>query len=208
MAHLSPKKGGFPFKDQHDRTCPVKIADLDNIERGIVLCVNGEGEFEIAGTDDNKANLTKMPLYLCLQDKDDLQAAMAGFFSVAKGDHLANTRVKITTAPLAEDGNPIQLHDGATQHKDFKRNTLAVTGILLDKDTWQLDTFDEDPADSAYTVNKGLTVNKGRFTPTDDDSKAVAYVVKGPYTRYMNDKVVIAGLMTGGHIRVIDIQGK
>ena len=195
MAHLSPKKGGFPFKDQHDRTCPVKYEDIAKVERGIVLCVNDDGEFQIADT----ADAGKKPLYLSLQGEDDLQADMAGFFSVAKGDADAHLR--------GPKGEKIKISSAKAPYKDH-RATPAVTGILLGDDTWQLDTFDETAADADYAINGMLTVKDGRFKPTSTASEAVAYVVKGPYTRYANDAVAVKDLMTGSWIRVTDIQGK
>ena len=200
MAHLSPKKGGFPFKDQHDRTCPVdpaKFADYkDVLERGSVLSVDKNGYFQIAASADEG------PLFLSLQDYDDLQAAMAGFFSVAKGDNLANFR----KGPHADPVDPIQVHAGPAAHKALNRNTPAITGIHMDDgDVWQTDMFDDGDG-VTYEIGDKLTVKDGLVTLAGDGDTVVGYVTKAPYTRYANDAVAMAGLMTGALIRVIDFQ--
>ena len=77
--HLSPIKGAFPHKDQHDRTAPVKDGN-GAIERGSIIMIDDDtGEFRLAGSDDTG------PFFLALQRYDDLQAAMAGQYSPASG---------------------------------------------------------------------------------------------------------------------------
>ena len=195
MAHLSPKKGGFPFKDHHDRTCPIAYSSINAIERGTAICVDSDtGYFRVATVDD----AGKRPIYLSLQDGHDLQSAMAGFFSVAKGDG------NLKTTPGSRTRHNEAGHSAANVRAP------AITGILLEGDTWQLDTFDETK--EGYKQNAYLTLDAyGRFVPTVDATKAVAYCVcDGPYSRYVNDHVPsgMEDLMTGGMTKVIDIQGK
>lgn len=194
MAHLSPKKGAFPNKDQHDRTCPVSASiaeNLDTLQRGSVLYVNKNGEFEIADKADGRANY---PFYLCLQDGNDLQATMAGFFSVGKGD------------PNPFDAKGLTVHD-SNDHPQVLSRVPSVSGIHMDDgDVWQTDMFDEA---ATYEIGDPVTIgDDGRITKSADPStdKILGYVTKTPYTRYANDAKVIPGFMTGGQIRVIDFQ--
>ena len=194
MAHLSPKKGAFPNKDQHDRTCPVDstiAANLASLERGSVLYVNKSGEFVIADKTDGDANY---PFYLSLQNGNDLQATMAGFFSVGKGD------------PNPFDAKGLTVHD-STDHPNVLSRVPAVSGIHMDDgDVWQTDMFDES---ASYEIGDAVTLGEnGKITKSLDPSNdmILGYVTKTPYTRYANDAPVIPGFMTGGPIRVIDFQ--
>ena len=185
MAHLSPKKGGFPFKDQHDRTCSVAADEANKaIERGSVICVNKDGQFELA------ADTSVWPLYLALQNYNDLQATMAGFFSAAKG-------VKV-------DGSKGD-HQGEAAHNAAVVNAPAITGIHMDDgDVWQTDMFDED---ADYEIGDAVTVKDGIITTAGaDGTNTVGYVTAAPYTRWANDAVAVPGMMTGAMIRVLDFQ--
>jgi hypothetical protein len=179
MAHLSQKKGGYPQIDQHDRTCIVAVSETSKkIERGSVICVNENGEFDIA------ADAKKKPLYLALQNYNDLQANMAGFFSIG-------------------NGSPDAIHEESA-HGSTVVNGPAITGIHLDDgDVWQTDMFDEDPS---YAIGTPVTVKNGKFTPVKSNDDIVGYVRAVPYTRYSNDAVAVPGIITGAMIRVIDIE--
>ena len=73
MAHFSPVNGAFPHKDQIDRTCLVNADEANQkIERGSIIVVNKNGEFELA------ADASNQPLYFALQGYDNIQAAFAG----------------------------------------------------------------------------------------------------------------------------------
>lgn len=179
MAHLSPKKGAFPHKDQHDRTCKVAITDASKtIQRGTIICVNENGEFEIA------ADTSVKPLYHSLQDYDDLQAMMAGFFSVGNGKPVPGS-----TGDHGED-----------DHAGITLNTPAITGIHLDEgDRWDTDMYDHE---AQYKIGDGLTVKEGKLAPAGDGD-VVGYVTEVPHRKYANDAVAIPGLMTGATIMVI-----
>lgn len=191
MAHLSPKKGGFPFKDQHDRTCVV-AADKANkaIERGSVICVNKDGQFELA------ADTSVWPLYLALQNYGDLTANMAGFFGLGAGP---------TNVPPAEPTAYGGVKDVFGKAPEVGPKGPAITGIHMDDgDVWQTDMFDED---ADYEIGARVTVKDGLITTAGaDDTNTVGYVTAVPYTRWSNDAVAVEGLMTGAHIRVLDFQ--
>ena len=186
MAHLSPLSGGFPFKDQHNRSALVAIDEEGNnkkIERGMVICVNTDGRFEIA------ADTSVKPLYLALQDYDDLQAMFAGTYSIGNG---------VPPAKGSDGDHTLEEHPGLSY------NTPKITGIHMDDgDVWETDMFD-DEAD--YEIGTPLTVKDGKVTPGKDGDTCVGYVTRVPYTRYANDATVIPGMMTGANIRVIAYQ--
>ena len=184
MAHLSPLKGGFPHKDQHDRSALVTTDEASKaIERGTILCVNQDGRFQIA------ADTSIKPLYIALQDYDDLQAVFAGTFSIGKGEV-----VKDSTGA----------HQGEDAHKDINLNAPKITGIHMDDgDVWETDMFDED---AEYEIGDPLTVKDGLVTAGGSGDTIVGYVYKKPYTRYANDATVLPGMMTGAMIRVIAYQ--
>jgi hypothetical protein len=183
MAHLSPLKGGFPHKDQHDRSALVTTDEASKaIERGTIICVNEDGRFQIA------ADTSIQPLYIALQDYDDLQAVFAGTFSIGKGEAVDGATGTHTLA----------------QHPDVSLNAPKITGIHMDDgDVWETDMFDEK---AEYKIGAPLTVKDGLVTAAGENDDVVGYVYKEPYTRYANDAVVLAGMMTGGMIRVIAYQ--
>lgn len=191
MAHLSPKKGGFPFKDQHDRTCVVAADEANKaIERGSVVRVNKDGQFELA------ADTSVQPLYLALQNYNDLQANMAGFFGLGVGP---------TNVPPAEPTAYGGVKDVFGKAPAVGPKGPAITGIHMDDgDVWQTDMFDED---ADYEIGDPVTVKDGIITTAGaDDTNTVGYVTAVPYTRWANDAVAAPGLMTGAMIRVLDFQ--
>ena len=122
MAHFSPVNGAFPHKDQIDRTCKVN-ADKANqaIERGMIVVVNKDGEFEIA------KDASVGPLYFALQEYGDLQAAMAGEVGLGKGRAVAGS----TGA-----------HDEAG-HKAAAAGQPAITGLSFQEHgNYQTDMYD------------------------------------------------------------------
>lgn len=193
--HLSPIKGGFPHKDQHDRTAPVALDNKANegIERGSVIRINDKGEFELAD------NASVFPMFLALQPVTDLQAQMAGFFGAGRGPTLAeaddglNVVNKFGEAPAASTKGP------------------AISGIHMDDgDVWETDEFDENADWSKANFNDPLTVKAGRITCDGaTEENCVGFLVKKPYQRYANDawpKDMPKGIMTGAKIRVIQFQ--
>jgi len=195
--HLSPKKGAYPHKDQHDRTCVVAYdAEGTNkkIERGMVVRVNADGQFEVA------ADASKFPLYLALQNYGDLQAHMAGFFGAGVGP------VDKTKQTYGQFGT---VDDKFGTAPDVGPKGPAITGIHMDDgDVWQTDMFDES---AEYNVGDPLTVAAGRLTTTGaSGNNIVGYVTAVPYTRWANDGVDknagMEGFMTGALIRVFDFQ--
>lgn len=186
MAHLSPKKGAFPHKDQHDRTCKVAATEAnEGIERGTIICVNEDGYFEVA------ADTSVKPLYHALQDYGDLQAMMAGFFSAGKG----------SPVKAAKDGKTVGSHVGEAAHDALNLNAPAISGIHLDEgDRWDTDMYDHT---AQYKIGTMLTVKDGVLAPTEDEAVCVGYVTEVPHRKYANDAVAIPGLMTGATIMVI-----
>lgn len=185
--HLSPIKGGFPHKDQHDRTCPVAVTagNKANLERGSVICVNTDGEFTIAV--DTKVK----PLYLALQPYSDLQATMAGYYTVGNGNPEGDGKA-LTPPPYK--------HRAA----GLNRTQPAVSGIHLDDgDVWETDMF---LGLENAKIGDPLTVKDGRFTAAGEGDDIVAYLRVVPYTRYANDAVVVPGMMTGAPIEVIQAE--
>lgn len=186
MGHLSPLSGGFPFKDQHNRSAVVALDEEGvntGIKRGMVIRVNTDGEFEIASDTSIK------PMYLALQDYDDLQAIFAGNFSIGKG-----------VPPAKGSDGDHKLED----HPVITRNAPKITGIHMDDgDVWETDAFDEG---ADYEIGTPLTVKDGLVTAGAEGDDCVGYVVKRPYTRYANDATLLPGMITGANIRVIAYQ--
>lgn len=173
--HLSPIKGGFPYKDQHDRTAPID-ASATGIERGSIIRLNDNGNWVLAA--DGTA-----PLFIALQSDKDLQAKMAGLYTVGQGP-----------------ADPYHYPDAANLP------TAAISGISMDGgDVWEIDMFDDEALKDA-PVNTKLTVAEGRITLAEGEDPVVGYLVKGPYTRYCNDAVAVEGMMTGANVDVIQFQ--
>lgn len=202
--HLSPIKGGFPHKDQHDRTALVKVGSA--IERGSVIRINGEtGEFEVA------EDASTYPMYLALQNYNDLQATMAGLYTPANGDPEigVENKNKFPYKPGAWKRDETSKHksnlvgrEGATQP--------AITGIHMDDgDVWETDMYDESADWENAGYNAKLTVVDGLITLANDSNDAegiVGFLVKAPYQRYANDAVAVTNMMTGRSIWVIQFQ--
>lgn len=201
--HLSPVKGGFPFKDQHDHTAPIAMSADDSaesflkIERGNVICLNDKGEFVLATEDDAGTK----PLFLALQRFKDLQAAMAGQFSPANGEKVAFP------------------YKPGSWKRDFKAYNVgplqgsirpAITGIHMDDgDVWEDDMFDETVDWEAASINAPLTVADGgliTLNTGDDASKTIGYLVERPTKRYCNDAPAVEDMMTGAYRYVIRFQ--
>lgn len=182
--HLSPIKGAFPHKDQHDRTAPAKVGE--NIQRGTVIRINDEGEFVVA------EDASVYPMYLALQRYSDLQATMAGLYTVGNG--------KVQEFPYKPGQFPRAGRATATQP--------AISGIHMDDgDVWETDEFDATANWGSATFNAKLTVKGGKITLAEsDDDGVVGFLVKAPYTRYANDAVAVEGMMTGANIQVIQFQ--
>ena len=194
--HLSPKKGAYPHKDQHDRTCVVASDNEANlkIERGMVIRVTTDGRFEVA------EDASQFPLYLALQNYDDLQANMAGFFGAGAGPVDRSKLTPTVFGAVADvDGVPPSVGPKGP----------AITGYHMDDgDVWQTDMFDPDSG-ITYEIGQPLTVDKGYLTNKGaDDTNTVGYVTATPYPRYANDATVpgMEKFMTGATIQVIDFQ--
>ena len=198
--HLSPIKGGYPHKDQHDRTAPV-AAGNEGIQRGTVIRANKDGEFEIAATADT------FPMYLALQPYGNLEAAMAGKFSPGNGEGDPKK-------------HPWPTNPGSWKTRDagkYSNDTLlggsikpAITGIHMDDgDVWETDMFDTSESvdwDGA-DINAKLTVKEGLITlATGDDDTVVGFLVKKPYRRYCNDAPLVDNMITGAPRYVIQFQ--
>ena len=201
--HLSPIKGAFPHKDQHDRTAPVAVAtdsnDIIKIERGTVIRiaedpVTKEAVFEVA------EDASVYPMYLALQRYEDLQAAMAGTFSPANG------------VPTKWPQGPVKRAVGDYSNKGPLNGGIrpAITGIHMDDgDVWETDMFDENADWNGAGFNAKLTVKDGLITVangSNDEEGVVGFLVKAPYWRYANDAVAVTNMMTGKSIRVIQFQ--
>ena len=201
--HLSPVKGGFPFKDQHDHTAPIAMSEEDTaesylkIERGSVICLDDNGEFVLAAA----ADAGNKPLFLALQRYEDLQAAMAGQYSPASGD---------------ADDHPFPYKPGswARAVKTYNNGPLQggvrprITGIHMDDgDVWEDDMFDETVDWESAKPNAALTVaDGGLITLATGDAKVIGYLVTGPYKRYCNDAPAVEGMMTGAYRYAIRFQ--
>ena len=189
MAHFSPVNGGYPHKDQIDRSCLVSpAAENKGIERGSIIRVNSNGEFELA-TDTSIA-----PLYFALQDYSDLQAAMAGNVGLGKG------------GKLVDKDNPwgkVATHIGEKAHKAVPMGQPKITGLSFQEGgNYQTDMFDHD---ATYKVNDPLTVKNGVFTPASGSDKVVAYVYAAPDEYYANDAKLLEGWSTGAWINVLRV---
>ena len=201
--HLSPIKGAFPHKDQHDRTAPVAVAtdsnDIIKIERGTVIRiaedpVTKEAVFEVA------EDASVYPMYLALQRYEDLQAAMAGTFSPANG------------VPTKWPQGPVKRAVGDYSNKGPLNGGVrpAITGIHMDDgDVWETDMFDETSDWDSAELNAKLTVVNGLIALADssaDDQGIVGFLVKRPYKRYCNDAPAVKDMMTGATRWVIQFQ--
>lgn len=206
--HLSPVKGAYPHKDQHDRTAPIYLSaedsnDQTKIERGMVIRIKDDGTdlgaFEIA------TDASVFPMYLALQRYDDLQAAMAGQFSPADGK-------KVSFWANHKPGSwktPREAGKYANVTAPFGGVRPAITGIHMDDgDVWETDMFDADVDWDAAKINDKLTVTNGLITLAegDTDEGVVGFLVKRPYTRYCNDAEAVKGMMTGATRYVIQFQ--
>lgn len=194
--HLSPIKGAFPHKDQHDRTAPVAEGN-GQIERGTVIRIvegaDGNAEFEVA------EDATVFPLYLALQRYDDLQAAMAGQYSPASGE--------VKPFPY-EPGAWKRAGDGKYSNSTPAGGVRpAISGIHMDDgDVWETDMFDPDAAWESAKLNDKLTVKDGRITLGGEGDAVVGFLVKRPYKRYCNDAPAVENMMTGASRWVIQFQ--
>jgi len=198
--HLSPIKGAFPHKDQHDRTAPVAEGQ-SGIERGSVVCINDDNEFVLAGVSDAGVK----PLFLALQPQTNLEAAMAGIFTPASG-------------PADLEGKPFPYKAGKFPKAagKYSNDVLqggarpAISGIHMDDgDVWETDMFDADDSVNweAAKPNAPLTVaNGGLITLATGGAKVIGYLVKGPYKRYCNDAPAVKDMMTGAYRYVIQFQ--
>ena len=187
--HLSPIKGGFPHKDQHDRTAKVKSGNA--IERGNVICIDDDtGEWRLA----QKADVGVRPLFLALQRYNDLQAVMAGLFTPANGN------------PAGEPFKYPNLKPGARAFGDGTQTYAAISGIHMDDgDVWETDEFVAG-AFEGVKLNAPLTVNNGELTPAGDQEASLGFLVKVPTYRYVNDAVAVEGMMTGKSVEVVQFQ--
>lgn len=195
--HLSPIKGAFPHKDQHDRTAPVAIGN-EGIQRGTVICIeegaDGIGRWVIA------KDAGTYPMYLALQPYGDLQAAMAGQFSPASGEVVDYPSNPIPAARAAGKYSNDVLQGGIEP---------AISGIHMDDgDVWETDMFDQDESvdwDSAK-LNAELTVKEGLITLAGANDGVVGFLVAKPYRRYCNDAPAVKNMMTGASRWVIQFQ--
>ena len=209
MAHFSPVNGAFPHKNQIDRTCPVKplgatatLADYaKTYQRGRILFVNTAGQFESA----NSAT-AKGPLYFCLQDYGDTQAAMAGGpLGTGKGATDGRnvpfggggTHQDTVTFDTWVQGNPMPNHDAAAYGQP------AVTGLSFQESgNYETDAFKKG---ETYSIGAPLKVADGEFVPAANENEAVAHVYAAPFRRYSNDAVSRDGWSTGAYISVIRV---
>lgn len=187
--HLSPVKGGYPHKDQHDRTAPAKVGE--KIERGTVVRINADGEFEVA------TDASVFPMFLALQRYSDLQAAMAGLYTVGNGEP--------DPAKHPWPVKPMKRAAGIAPN----RTQPAISGIHMDDgDVWETDEFDAEANWKDAKYNDPVTVVGGKITLAAKGATdgVVGYLVKAPYWRYANDAVAVEGMMTGANIEVIQFQ--
>lgn len=174
--HLNPIKGAFPHKDQHDRTAVV-AADSTAIERGSVIRVNSNGEFEIAS--DAKV----FPMFLALQGYKDLQATMAGFFGQGVGP-VVDPDKPVSKGPAISG---IHMDDGDVWETDMFDTTVADSKWVIN---------------AKLTVKNGLIT----VAEAEGDDNVVGYLVKAPTFRYINNAPTASGIMTGESRRVIQFQ--
>lgn len=188
MAHLSPVNGAYPHKDQIDRSCFVKANEASKgIERGTIIFVNQDGEFEIA------ADATKQPLYFALQAYGNLQAAMAGGVGYGKGNPKG--------VPAYKDA--VGDHDLAG-HASAASGQPKITGLSFQEHgNYQTDVYKKT---DTYKIGDGLTVKNGEFClPESDDDPIVAHVFAAPDDYYANDAVLQEGWSTGNWIKVLRV---
>lgn len=208
MAHFSPVNGAFPHKNQIDRTCPVKpLGDggdyAKTYQRGCVLFVNEDGKFESATSGGGGKNV-KGPLYFCLQDYSDTQAAMAGGpLGTGKGRDVAFGQSGVHTdgidAASWVAGKDMPNHDAAAYGQP------AVTGLSFQEGgNYETDVFKKD---ATYKIGDPLKVVDGEFQPGSAED-CVAYVYAAPFRRYVNDAVSRDGWSTGAYRSVIRVSVK
>lgn len=183
MAHLSPVNGAFPHKDQIDRTCLVNADEANKaIERGSIITVNKNGEFELA------ADASNQPLYFALQAYDNLQAAMAGRVGIGKGVPVAGS---------------VGAHVGEAAHKAAAYGQPAISGLSFQEHgNYQTDMYDHD---AEYEIGDKLTVKDGVFVKAGGDDTVVATVYAAPAPYYANDAVLQPGWSTGAWIKVLRV---
>lgn len=183
MAHFSPVNGAFPHKDQIDRTCLVAADEANQkIERGMIVVVNKNGEFEIA------EDASVGPLYFALQGYDNLQAAMAGNVGIGKGRKVPG---------------PTGAHQGEDGHKAAPAGQPAITGLSFQEHgNYQTDMYDHE---ATYEIGDKLTVDKGYFVKAGDGDDVVATVYAAPAPYYANDAVLVPGWSTGAWIKVLRV---
>lgn len=174
--HLNPIKGAFPHKDQHDRTAVVAVGS-EKIERGSVIRVNSNGEFEIA------PNADIFPMFLALQGYKDLQATMAGFFGQGVG-------------PVVDPDKPVSKGPAISGiHMD--------DGDVWETDMFDVDVADSAwTINAKLTVKNGLIT----VAAAEGNDNVIGYLVKGPTFRYINNAPTASGTMTGESRRVIQFQ--
>lgn len=173
--HLNPIKGAFPHKDQHDRTAVV-AANSTAIERGSVIRVNSNGEFEIA------PDAGVFPMFLALQGYKDLQATMAGFFGQGVG-------------PVEGPGTASKGPAISGIHMD--------DGDVWETDMFDVDVADSAwTINAKLTVKNGLITVVGE----GDNDNVIGYLVKAPTFRYINNAPTASGIMTGESRKVIQFQ--
>jgi len=192
--HLSPVKGGFPHKDQHDRTAPVKLEDTKLVQRGNVIMIDADsGEFRLAQSGDTG------PFFLALQRFDDLQAAMAGQFSPASGTKVPYPSNPVPATRAVRQYNTAPLQGGIRP---------SISGIHMDDgDVWEDDMFNEAVDWEGAKFNAPLTVaDNGLITLAKDGDNVIGFLVKAPYQRYCNDAVAVDSMMTGATRWVIQFQ--
>lgn len=183
MAHFSPVNGAFPHKDQIDRSCLVAADEANKaIERGSIVVVNKNGEFELA------ADASNQPLYFALQGYDNIQAAFAGQYGIGKG--------KVVFGSTGD-------HQGEAAHKEAAYGQPKITGLSFQEHgNYQTDMYDHD---ETYEIGDKLTVKDGVFVKAGDGDTAVATVYAAPAPYYANDAVLKANSITGAWIKVLRV---
>lgn len=189
MAHFSPVNGAYPHKNQIDRTCVVAPDKANEaIERGMIVVVNKNKEFEIA------KDASVQPLYFALQDYGDLQAAMAGNVGLGKGDAQAYKNAAT---------GAVDTHSGEAAHKAVPMGQPAITGLSFQEHgNYQTDMYDHD---ATYDIGDDLTVKDGVFTPAGKGDIVVAHVYAAPDDYYANDATLMKGWSTGAYIKVLRV---
>lgn len=177
MAHFSPVNGAFPHKDQIDRSCTVADGEENKgIQRGTIVVVNQNGEFEIA------ADATVGPLYFALQGYDNLQAAMAGSFGIGRG-----TKVNGPNGKVAPPGRPKITGLSFQEHGNYQ------TDMYKHDDTYQIG--------DKLTVKDGEFVK----ATGEEGEVVVATVYSAPDDYYANDAVLATDKITGAWIKVLRV---